>query len=224
MPSRLGNCVGGPIRNISKTREISPGLTSREVCSCSTHGFLPLVRCQFDAYGTERKTDSNDPDDTERVRAGSPCGRGDRQPEPAPEPRGELNLAAVQDRSAQVDAGYAGSETCLVCHFDHERLAAHGLTADPRTPMAGQGCESCHGPGLAHADSGGDTALIQNPAVMPPLEANATCTTCHNRDEQEFLEGSPHGQPESFVHQLPQRAHTGVARASARDGIGDGHL
>lgn len=152
------------------------------------------------------------------------------QPEPVPVLRG--GVAAAQGPSGQPDAGYAGSETCLVCHADQERLAAHGRTADSRTPMAGRGCESCHGPGQAHADSLGDVGLIQNPAAMPPLEANATCTTCHNRDGQEFWEGSQHDSrslsctnchsvhtPASLEHQLVTDSVTGTCEGCHRDKI-----
>ena len=100
-------------------------------------------------------------------------------------------LQAQGDGAAQ--AGYVGAGTCLVCHTDmSDRLGAHGRVANPRTPMAGQGCESCHGPGRAHVEGGGDTALIRNPATLPPSEVSAICTTCHNRDEQEFWQGSQH--------------------------------
>src|SRR5687768_2846221 len=45
--------------------------------------------------------------------------------------------------------GYAGSDTCAVCHegqatsITHTR---HGQVKDPRSPAATLGCESCHGP------------------------------------------------------------------------------
>ena len=80
-------------------------------------------------------------------------------------------------------AGYVGADTCLTCHEDKKNLGEHGRAANPRTPMAGQGCETCHGPGQAHVDAGGDTALIRNPATLTPSEVSAICTTCHNRGE-----------------------------------------
>ena len=98
---------------------------------------------------------------------------------------------AVQAKPV-AQAGYVGADTCLGCHEDKKSLGEHGRAANPRTPMAGQGCETCHGPGQAHVDGGGDTALIRNPAKLTPSEVSATCTTCHNRGEQEFWQGSQH--------------------------------
>src|SRR5688572_30089818 len=51
-------------------------------------------------------------------------------------------------------AGYAGSDTCTTCHTQGETLkgTAHGQANNPRSPAAGLGCESCHGPGQAHVD------------------------------------------------------------------------
>lgn len=128
------------------------------------------------------------------------------------------------------DAEYVGSETCLVCHADQDRMGAHGRTADPRTPMAGQGCESCHGPGQAHADAGGDAALIRNPATLTPLESTEACTACHNRDAQEFWAGSQHDRrnltcttchsvhaPASLEHQLVADSVSDTCEGCHRD-------
>jgi DmsE family decaheme c-type cytochrome len=144
------------------------------------------------------------------------------------------SVAAVAPAQAppQPVAGYAGTDTCLFCHADQEQLAAHGRVADSRTPMARQGCEACHGPGQAHAESGGDTALIQNPAAMTPLEASELCITCHNRDGQEFWEGSQHDRrsltctnchsmhdPASLEHQLVAESVTDTCEGCHRDKI-----
>src|SRR5262249_60439414 len=52
-------------------------------------------------------------------------------------------------------AGYAGSDTCVVCH-EHEdeslKGTPHSTAKDPRSPAAAHGCESCHGPSQAPAD------------------------------------------------------------------------
>jgi DmsE family decaheme c-type cytochrome len=61
-----------------------------------------------------------------------------------------------------------------------------------RTPAGGQGCESCHGPGQAHVEAGGDKALIKNPPSMKPSEASEMCTSCHNRSAHAEWDGSKH--------------------------------
>ncbi len=97
-------------------------------------------------------------------------------------------------QSADVQTGqYAGDDTCLVCHEDQVyRETMHGRAANPRTPAAGQGCETCHGPGQAHADAGGDAALIVRIDTLTAREVSETCTTCHNRGDHALWEGSAH--------------------------------
>ncbi|HUE85873.1 MAG TPA: DmsE family decaheme c-type cytochrome, partial [Vicinamibacterales bacterium] len=93
----------------------------------------------------------------------------------------------------QQGGGYAGADTCLLCHDDRSvRDSAHGRVVDARTPMAKLGCESCHGPGKAHADAGGDPELMRAFREMSPDETSSTCTTCHNRADHGMWEGSSH--------------------------------
>src|SRR5512133_1170369 len=57
--------------------------------------------------------------------------------------------------------GYAGTESCLDCHAK-EGAAFAGtvkgrlLIHRPRDKHEALGCESCHGPGKTHAESGGE--------------------------------------------------------------------
>ncbi len=97
--------------------------------------------------------------------------------------------------AATIGAGYVGEETCLTCHEDLKKGyhgSPHSRAADPRTPAAKGGCESCHGPGQAHVDGGGDKTKIKNPKVMEPREVSALCVTCHNRGEHANWKGSAH--------------------------------
>jgi DmsE family decaheme c-type cytochrome len=94
----------------------------------------------------------------------------------------------------QAGADYAGEATCLTCHEDHAyKGTAHGLAFNARTPAATLGCESCHGPGKAHAESG-DSTLIRRFSAMAPSEVSATCTSCHNRASHALWDGSQHDQ------------------------------
>jgi DmsE family decaheme c-type cytochrome len=92
-------------------------------------------------------------------------------------------------------ADYVGSETCATCHaaesknFDsnpHAKLALeHGGT--------GVTCESCHGPGKAHVESGGDKTKIFDPATATAKAVDATCLGCHAETHPNFLR-SPHAK------------------------------
>ncbi|HTM26060.1 MAG TPA: DmsE family decaheme c-type cytochrome [Vicinamibacterales bacterium] len=97
--------------------------------------------------------------------------------------------------AATVGAGYVGEETCLTCHEDQKKGyhgSPHARARNPRTPAAAQGCESCHGPGQAHVDGGGDKTKIKNPKTLPARDASAICLTCHNRSEHDNFAGGKH--------------------------------
>ena len=101
----------------------------------------------------------------------------------------------AQTSAAQTpQGGYVGQDTCLACHDDKSYQGTkHSHVFNARTPAAGQGCESCHGPGQKHAESG-DPALIRNPRKMTSSQASDTCTTCHTRASHALWDGSQHDQ------------------------------
>jgi DmsE family decaheme c-type cytochrome len=97
-------------------------------------------------------------------------------------------------QGAAAQAGYVGEATCLTCHQDQSyKGTRHAHTFEARTPAATQGCESCHGPGQKHAESG-DPTLIRNFKTIAPSETSATCTSCHNRASHALWDGSQHDQ------------------------------
>ena len=74
-------------------------------------------------------------------------------------------------------ATFVGSAACADCHDEivkqfqtatHANLMAKGVNASE------VGCESCHGPGSLHNESGGEKGTILNPKKDP-----ATCYQCH---------------------------------------------
>ncbi len=88
-------------------------------------------------------------------------------------------------------ATYVGSKECVDCHekitkefitADHARLQAPGKNA------LEAGCESCHGPGSKHVESGGATHTIINPGKNPE-----TCFACHLDKRSRF--NLPHSHP-----------------------------
>lgn len=121
-------------------------------------------------------------------------------------------IAAASGRSEAQDPGspaganaisqapsgnFVGADTCLTCHADKkDQLGLHGRAENARTPMAAGGCETCHGPGKAHVDAGGDASLIKNPLKLAPRNVTAVCTTCHNRGEHALWDGSMHDRRE----------------------------
>src|SRR6266542_47482 len=99
--------------------------------------------------------------------------------------------------AAAQGGGYAGDDTCTTCH-DSEgkglKQTLHGKAENPPTPAArnGRNCETCHGPGQAHAESGGDTTKIRRIPLLPPREASDVCLTCHDRGNHANFKGGMH--------------------------------
>ena len=114
-----------------------------------------------------------------------------------PQVAGQKSTNSSQSLSAPQVAPaseYVGQETCLGCHDDKGyKGTKHALASNPKTPVATHGCESCHGPGKAHAESG-DAKLIVNPLKMTPQRASEACVTCHNRSTHALWTGSQHDQ------------------------------
>src|SRR5512146_2892064 len=108
------------------------------------------------------------------------------------------HASSAQDASPQVkmsvapDNNYVGSDTCQGCHeqqFKQIETSPHYKT----TFTNGRGepwhaCESCHGPGAAHIENGGDKTKIFTFKGKSQKEATARCMTCHetNREHATF--------------------------------------
>jgi len=115
----------------------------------------------------------------------------------------------------------------VACHeAEGQKLSSslHGKAANTRTPAAkpNQSCETCHGPGKEHAESGDKTKIRVFPA-MAPRDASAVCLTCHTRSSHALWKGSMHDMrnltcttchsvhdPKSQVAQLKNETVTGT--------------
>ena len=113
-------------------------------------------------------------------------------------------------------ATFIGTAGCADCHDElvrdfrtasHARLMARGPNA------LSTGCESCHGAGSLHSESGGDVSLIVNPEKSPnvcfechldirgsfnlphrhPVPEQLTCTDCHDPHKGDAIHGRRHG-------------------------------
>src|SRR5665213_4233772 len=85
----------------------------------------------------------------------------------------KVNVAPLSD--------YAGTDTCVLCHADVSKK----FDSNPHSELAlmhgGKGvtCESCHGPGQAHVESGGDKTKIFDFLTASPKVVDAKCLSCH---------------------------------------------
>lgn len=87
-------------------------------------------------------------------------------------------------------AEYVGSDTCAQCHEEisqHFGTATHARLMAPGPNAINAGCESCHGPGSLHSESGGEARTIINPGSSPD-----TCFRCHLDKRAEFRLPSHH--------------------------------
>lgn len=135
-----------------------------------------------------------------------------------------------------IASGYAGSAECMDCHkkdITHFAETVHSKVFQrPRTELEKLGCESCHGPGKEHAESGGEErgGLItfgkKHPARVDVQ--NATCLQCHDKTARVAWSGSAHDARNvacTNCHQLMQNksASSNLKLATVRETCGTCH-
>ena len=133
---------------------------------------------------------------------------------------GTSKAAAAQKAAAADPADFVGSDVCATCHADvakkfeknpHSKLALmHGGT--------GATCESCHGGGKAHVESGGDVTKIMQFSKMSPKQVDETCLGCHAGAHPNF-QRSPHakaGVSCPSCHSVHSRRYRGEAAEGCR--------
>jgi DmsE family decaheme c-type cytochrome len=83
---------------------------------------------------------------------------------------------------------YVGAETCKTCHPDKFEIFAQtahaNITQLQKWTDRTSGCESCHGPGKAHVDAGGDKTKIRTFLDESDKEVSDTCLKCHAGREE----------------------------------------
>lgn len=86
---------------------------------------------------------------------------------------------AHSSKSVQIMASDLTEEELRGCYGCHTTGYGKpgGFESFTATPaLANAGCEVCHGPGSAHAESGGDSSLIKGKLTM------ADCESCHSAE------------------------------------------
>jgi len=102
-------------------------------------------------------------------------------------------------------AKFKDADTCVGCHDAENEYPVfplfktkHSVTADPRSPMANQQCESCHGPGTLHTKAkktekrGGTIINFGKNAWTPVKDQNDKCLACHQTHQRIQWKGSTH--------------------------------
>src|ERR1700691_35049 len=108
---------------------------------------------------------------------------------------GQQQAATSQPKAAADSTDFVGQETCATCHAD----VVKNFGTNPHTRLAlqhaGKGvtCESCHGPGKAHVEGGGDVTKIRRLGKMGTKEVDDTCLGCHAGAHPNF-DRSPHAK------------------------------
>jgi len=125
-------------------------------------------------------------------------------------------------------ANYIGSKECEQCHeqlYRDFQTADHSLLTMGGPNTLNAGCESCHGPGSIHSDSGGETKPPYSFAAGRPAANNygaqlstptprateTVCYTCHAEVRGQFGLPSHHPVPEGkmtcTVCHSPHKGH-----------------
>jgi len=114
---------------------------------------------------------------------------------------GQLLLAQAKPARPAVPSpanshvGFAGDDTCAMCHATQAKSMEHNPHSNVASLHGREGftCESCHGAGQAHVDSGGDKTKILQLTKASAKTADSTCLTCHAGAHPNF-ERSPHAK------------------------------
>jgi DmsE family decaheme c-type cytochrome len=113
-----------------------------------------------------------------------------------------MTAQATPAAPGAVPEGYVGAETCKGCHeeayakFSHTKMGRLFLK-QPRNATERLACETCHGPGKAHAEAGGGKGVggmitFARNDPTPIERRDGVCLTCHTKGNRVFWNGSAH--------------------------------
>ena len=108
---------------------------------------------------------------------------------------GQQQVSTSQPRAAVDSTDFVGQDTCATCHADVVKKFGDNPHSRLALEHAGKGvtCESCHGPGKAHVEGGGDVTKIRRFDKLSTKETDETCLGCHAGAHPNF-ERSPHAK------------------------------
>lgn len=138
---------------------------------------------------------------------------------------GAAGLLSAQ--SAGPPATAVGQDTCAMCHeevatqFDR---SAHGRLAAWEHRAPHERCESCHGPGSTHAESG-DAAAIRGFKDLRVEESTRACLSCHRGDSAMAWAGSEHAMSDvgcTSCHRIHQSRQV-AGRLTSAEGMVASH-
>lgn len=106
-----------------------------------------------------------------------------------------LEPAAAPEAYSEPEGAQAvGKEVCATCHADvaaQYARSAHGWFPEDNQPDKLVACESCHGPGSAHVESG-DAKDIRRFAKVNASDASRPCLSCHQAEHAREWATSEH--------------------------------
>jgi hypothetical protein len=76
-------------------------------------------------------------------------------------------------------------KSCYSCHMTGFGQPGGFVSLEATPQMANAGCEVCHGPGAAHAESGGEKKLIKRKLTTKD------CEVCHNAERVQNFNFKP---------------------------------
>ncbi|MBI5851638.1 MAG: cytochrome c3 family protein [Planctomycetes bacterium] len=110
--------------------------------------------------------------------------------------QGEPQDPTAQDPTARWPrrGEYVGAAACKECHEDEAARIEHGVHASVAASPHTMQCETCHGPGDAHAkDSEGPPEKITHPQLLEPKVQAALCGRCHASEARDHGGGGMAG-------------------------------
>lgn len=128
--------------------------------------------------------------------------------------RPSVAFGQSQPADTNTSSKFAGAEECKTCHDDiyknFDRSPHWITTLDKRGGPPKQGCESCHGPGQAHIESGGDKTKIFSFKTATAKQVNERCLECHSTSKDLInFSRSPHNTNNLSCLTCHSSHHTG---------------